>query len=215
MNKKLLIKLFRYLRPYWKHFGVVLGLIFASQAFGLLAPYLFAKMFDAKTFGDAMIYVIASFLLWFIVATVISTMRSYWETKHIVFDTDIHLNHTSLKKLLGLSIGQHRNQHSGVKQHVITQGQNSIDQLVQMILFDVAPSVIQTVTTIILVLVVSPVVGAWITAITAVFMYFSIKRNYKYKPKILTWLDKNKDQSKMVSEVYRNVPLVILEAQEE
>lgn len=214
MNKKLLLKLFHYLKPFWKHFGVVLGLIFATQAFGLLTPYLFAKMFDAKSFGEAMTYVGASFLLWFLVSSVLSTARSYWETKYIVFDTDKHLNHTSLSKLLGLSIGQHRNQHSGVKQHVITQGQNSIDQLVQMLLFDVAPSIIQTLSTIILIVIVSPIVGIWVTAMTTIFLYFSIKRNFRYKSKILSWLDKDKNQSKMVSEVYRNVPLVILEAQE-
>ncbi len=210
----MIFKLLKFLKPFWKHFGFVLALIFASQAFGLITPYFFAKIFDASELSTALFYVGGSFAIWLVVASLISTIRSRCEVKYINFDTDVHLGNASLGKLLGLSIGQHRNQHSGVKQHVISQGESSIDQIVTMLMFDIVPIVVQVLTTLVLIFIVSPLVGLWVSTLTLLFIIISLRRNILYRPRILKWLDKDKENSKIVSEIYRNAPFVILEAQE-
>ncbi len=214
MKEKITLKLFKFLKPFWKYYKVVLVLIFAMQGLSLLAPYLLACIIDAPNLKSAFGYIGMSFGVWFLIQCVLTIIRNRYETKNITFDTDVFLNNFSLQTLLGLSVGQHRSQHSGVKQYTMTQGQNAIDQIVSESLFEITPILVQTIITIALITVISPLIGIWVIGLIALYAYLTVRRNLGYRSRIMDWLEEDKKQSKMQAEVHRNIDFIILEAQE-
>jgi len=214
MKEKIALKLLVLFKPFWKKFGFVLFLIFITQALGLLLPYLLARMIDAPNFEVALKFVILSFFIAVLLNSVISVIRDRYEILNLDWDKEIFLNNFSVAKLLGFSIGQHKSQNSGIKQHVVNQGHNSINQMFNEMVFSLMPIVIQTLVTLILITSISWIIGTFVLFMCSLYLFITIYRNIKYKEKIFNWLDTEKEQSKIVSEVYRNIPYVILEAQE-
>lgn len=215
MREKIIPKLLLLLKPFWKKFGVVLILILISKSLELLLPYLLAKMIDAPDFYTAVYFVGISFILWIILRSVLSYIRARYEILNIGWDMNIFLHNISVSKLLGLSIGQHKHENSGVKHHLVSQGQNSIEQIISETIFTVLPMLVQIVVTIILITVISPTIGLFILSIVAIYLILTIWRNLQYRERIMNQLDLEKESSKITSEVYRNMPFIILEAQEE
>lgn len=208
-------KLFQLFKPFWKQFTIVFALILISQALSLVLPYLLAKMIDASSFEVALKYIAGSFLIWVFMRSVLMAIRERYEIMNLDWEKEIFMHGFSASRLLGFSIGQHKNQNSGIKQHVVNYGHSSINTIFNEVIFALAPTVLQAVTTIILITIVSPTIGIFIISNVALYLFISIYRNIKYRKKLLDWLETEKEQSKIVSEVYRNIPAVILEAQEE
>lgn len=215
MKEKIVPKLLLLFKPFWKRFGFVLFLIFISQTIGLILPYLLAKTIDAPNFNTAVLFIVFSFVIWIILRVVLYVIRDRYEILNIDWDKDHFLNNNSISRLLNFSIGQHKNQNSGIKQHTVNQGHGSINQVINELITSVLPVVIQTVVTVILIITVSPIIGLFILSLISLYLFIAINRSGLYGKRIMDWLETEKDQSKIISEVYRNMPFVILEGQEE
>jgi ABC-type multidrug transport system fused ATPase/permease subunit len=215
MKENIPLKLVKMLKPFWRHYAVVLLLILVTQLVVMCIPFLFAKMIDANTFNQAILFVAAAFACWLISRTIISITRDRYEVQNIDFDTQPFLNNLSLRKLLNFSVGQHRNENSGIKQHVVGEGQSAIREMVERMIFEITPVILQTVVTTTIITVFSPLIGSFIIICITLYLYLTIKRNISYRGRTLDWIEKRKNQAKIISEFHRNIPFVILESQED
>lgn len=204
-------------RPFWKWFGVVVIILFVIQLLGTVAPLLLGKSVDAITKGD--IKLTFTFLL---IAACISVFQSqvlWWILEKIqITKLDDHIEKSfsvrSLNKMFDFSVGQHVNEHSGVKQSVVSRGQNALNNLISSFVYHVLPNLIQIIST----LVVLSFFDWKISSIAFVFIvtytYFSFKRNISFYSRISEIRKRHQAQTKLQTELFRNSTLVISESQE-
>jgi ABC-type multidrug transport system fused ATPase/permease subunit len=219
MNKKLKsIKIIMAMfRPFWKNIAFILSLMLVGQALGLLSPYVFGKSLDAvsNNIYDAFTWVGIGFISFIVRNQILLYIREKHEIKYVDSKIANHLGSISLNKMLTFSIGQHVSEHSGVKQSIVSQGQSNIQQLVFDVLYNIFPPLIQIVATTVILFFFSPILAMFVLVVVLLFAVLMFRLNIKYKEPIEVLRKKNQDGSKLYSEIYRNLPLTILEGQEE
>ncbi|MFZ2205476.1 MAG: ABC transporter ATP-binding protein [Minisyncoccia bacterium] len=217
-NKKSFIaQILQLFRPFRKYVFIVLFVSILSQLIGALSPYLFGKSIDAVTKNDINLtfyYLIAAFLLSVFQSIFLSWYRENIEIKNLDSNLEKSFSIFSLSKMMQFSIGQHINEHSGVKQTIVNKGQNSLSKLVESVFYNMLPNIIQILVTLIILSIFD-----WRIALTAftfvgIYIYVSLKRNKQAFPEIDEIRKKHQSQGKLQSELYRNSTLVISEAQE-
>ena len=191
--------------------------MFIGQILTVLSPYLFSKGVDAVISGD--IRFTAYFLA---IAFAISLFRNhvldYIREKLELAKLDMNIEKAfsvfSLNKMLDFSIGQHINEHSGVKQSIVNKGQNALTNIMYDGLYNILPNVIQ-------VLVTAGILAFFdwrvsLTALAFILMYVLVayRSNLAIFPKVEKVRKNNQQQYKLQSELFRNSTLVIAEAQE-
>jgi len=205
-------------KPFWKWFGVVVAILFVIQLLGTFAPFLLGKSIDAITVGN--IKLTFTFLL---VAACISVFQSqvlWWTLEKIeITKLDDHIEKSfsvkSLGKMFDFSVGQHVNEHSGVKQSVVTRGQNSLNQLLSSFIYHVLPNLIQIISTLIILAFFDWKISLVAFIFIATYVYFSLKRNISFYSRISEIRKKHQSQTKLQTELFRNSTLVISESRED
>ena len=92
VTKELLIRIFSYLKPYWKQMLLVFGCILLSSVFGLLPSILTGKIIDDGLIGRNMrmlVFLIVLSLAVTLISNLIGVGQSYlntWISQHITFD---------------------------------------------------------------------------------------------------------------------------------
>jgi ABC-type multidrug transport system fused ATPase/permease subunit len=216
-TKGFIAQTIRFFRPFWKYFILTAILIAIVQVFATFSPYLFGKGVDAVIQGDVrttMLFLALSLGITIIQQQVIWFFKEYIDVKYLDSNIDKDLSTTSLRRMFQFSIGQHINEHSGVKQTIVNKGQNSLISLVNTFIYELLQAGIQIIVTLIILAIFD-----WRLAATAlVFMLLHIllanRRSHKFFPKIDEVRRKNQFQSKLQSELFRNSTLVIAEGQE-
>ena len=206
-----------FFKPFWKHLGIVAGLMLITQLVAAVSPYLFGKGVDTITNHNIRLtgyFLLAALGLSLIQAAFLSYIRERIENAKLDQHVEKAFSVISLERILGFSIGQHINEHSGVKQSVVNKGQNALTNLMFNTLYNILPNALQVVATLIILAFFE-----WRVAVTALifaslYIVISYKRNLHYFPKIEEIRKKNQSQSKLQSELFRNSTLVIAEGQE-
>ncbi len=216
-NRTFFTRTLSFFRPFRKYLLSVVGLMFIGQILTVLSPYLFSKGVDAVISGD--IRFTAYFLA---IAFAISLFRNhvldYIREKLELAKLDMNIEKAfsvfSLNKMLDFSIGQHINEHSGVKQSIVNKGQNALTNIMYDGLYNILPNVIQ-------VLVTAGILAFFdwrvsLTALAFILMYVLVayRSNLAIFPKVEKVRKNNQQQYKLQSELFRNSTLVIAEAQE-
>ena len=92
VTKELLIRIFGYLRPYWKQLLLVFGCILLSSAFSLLPSILTGRIIDEGLIGrdlGRLLWLVVLSLLVTLLSNLIGVGESYlnsWISQHITFD---------------------------------------------------------------------------------------------------------------------------------
>jgi ABC-type multidrug transport system fused ATPase/permease subunit len=217
-NRGFIAQIIGFFRPFWKYFIVTTILIGIVQAFAAFSPYLFGRGVDAVIAGNARVtafFLALSFLVTIIQQQVIWYIKEYIDIKYLDSNIDRVLSTTSLRRMLQFSIGQHINEHSGVKQTIINKGQNSLTGLVNTFIYELLHTSIQIIVTLIILAIFDWRIAATALAFVMLHILLANRRNQKYFPQIDEVRKKNQHQSKLQSELFRNSTLVIAEAQEE
>lgn len=207
-----------FFRPFWKYFIITAVLITIVQSFGAFTPYLFGKGVDAVINGNirlTFIFLAISLGITILQQQVIWYIKEYIDIKKLDLNIDRELSIVSLRRMFQFSIGQHINEHSGVKQTIVNKGQNSLVGLVNTFIYEILQTGIQILVTLIILTVFDWRVGATAFSFMVLHVLISNRRNHKYYPKIDEVRKKNQGQSKLQSELFRNSTLVIAEAQED
>ncbi len=216
-HKPFLVRVLYFYRPFWKRFAVVVGIIFLGNAVGAFSPYLFGKSVDALTHHDTpLVFQLAlvSLALFVFQSQFIGWLRERYEEKHIDNDVRRELATTSIGRLFDFSIGQHINEHSGVKLSIVNQGKSNLTQFFQTVLYNILPSGIQVIVTLTILFLFDWKVGAVAFCFVVLYCLRAYATNKKYYPKIEELRKKQQSQSKLESELYRNTTLVLSEGKE-
>lgn len=219
VNKKSFIKkVLSFFRPFWKYFFITIFVLIIIQSIGAFSPYLFGKGVDAVIKGNfkmTFIFLAISFAITLFSSQILWFIKEYIDVKYLDTNIDKALSVGSLKKMLGFSIGQHINEHSGVKQTIVNKGQGALTQLVDNFIYNILQTTIQIVVTLVILAFFDWKVAATAFAFVLLYVLISNRRNKHFFPKIDEMRKKNQAQSKLQNELFRNSTLVIAEAQED
>ncbi|MDB5254582.1 MAG: multidrug resistance protein, partial [Parcubacteria group bacterium] len=130
-------------------------------------------------------------------------------------DSSTHIRNLTLKQLLSLSIGQHRNEHSGLTQSVINEGQSGVGNILNLTVYQLIPEVVRIVVGLVALFFFSWQIGfiAFVgVMILLIIIYFT---NSYFLPFIKHERKVGQDNDKKRMEMIRNAPLVISNAGEE
>ncbi len=217
-NKSFLRKILRFFRPFRRYFIATTLVLLVIQAVAAFSPYLFGKGVDAVINGNAkltFIFLGVSFILTLISSQALWFLKEYIDIKFLDTNVDKALSVGSLKKMLQFSIGQHINEHSGVKQTIVNKGQGALTNLMDNFVYNILQTVVQIVVTLIILTFFDWRVAGIALVFVLSYILISNRRNKEYFPKIDEMRKKNQAQSKLQSELFRNSTLVIAEGQED
>ena len=204
-------------KPFWGAFAVTIAILLIIMAFGALSPYLFGKSVDAIIAGDSNrtfmllgiglgIAIFQRVILWWVKESI--------ELKYLDDHIEKKFSVDSIHKMFSFSIGQHINEHSGVKQSVVNKGQNALSGMMFNMLYNILPVSLQIIATLVILAIFDWKVALVVLFFLTIYITVSLKRNKIIFPKIEEMRKKDQSQSKLQSELYRNSTLVIAEAQE-
>ena len=173
-------------KPFRKHVAVMFLLLVLGQAISLISPYFYGKIVDSiigKRWNFVSIFVGAS-LISYIIGSIIGRIRDIYEIRHMDFDVSEHVADMTLRRMLGFSIGQHHNQHSGIKQTVIARGEHSLTSLAYTMAYEIIPLAIQVVFTIAVLLFLNFKIGLIVLTAIALFIALTIDLNTRLNEKL-------------------------------
>lgn len=218
-NKKTFVgKIIALFKPFWRYFIYTFIILFILLAMGSITPYLFGKGVDAITTGNArltFLFLGISFLITVFQQQFLYYIKEYIDIKKLDVNVTQSFSVLSLKRMLNFSIGQHINEHSGVKQTIVNKGQNSLVNLVDNFMYNILQSVMQIIVTLIILAIFDWRIAGVALAFVLMHILVSNRRNMHYYPILDDVRKKNQAQSKLQSELFRNATLVIAEGQEE
>ena len=191
-----------FFKPFWGFLALVVSLMLAQQFIATFSPYLFGRAVDAVTHHSvrvAFIYIGAAFGISLLQANVLIWIRERIEIKRLDDHIEKAFSAKSLARMLEFSIGQHINEHSGVKQTIVNKGQNALTQLIFSMLYDIFPNVIQVVVTLAIVAFFDWRVALLAACFVTLFVSLSFRRNIRMLPRIEIMRKKNQAQSKLQS----------------
>lgn len=140
-------------KPFWKYFAIVFGLMLVGQVIGTFSPYLFGKSVDAVTNGDVnatVRFLLIAVALSYLQQQILIWIREYYEIKKLDRNVDVAFSVLSLQRMLKFSVGQHINEHSGVKQNIVNKGQNALSHVMYDFVYNLFPSSLQIIVTLVI-----------------------------------------------------------------
>jgi ABC-type multidrug transport system fused ATPase/permease subunit len=216
-NKKFAKTVWQFFKPFKWWLFVIVSMLLVIQLIGTVTPYLFGRGVDAVIKGNirlTFIFLGISFLI-----TLFNSIGLWWfketiELRHLDDHVEKAFSMNALQKMFGYSIGQHINEHSGVKQGVVNKGQSSLQNLMYALLYSILPAGFQTLTTLAVLIFFDWKIALVAFVFVVWYITASLKRNKKFFPTAEEIRKKNQSQDKLQSELYRNSTLVISEGQE-
>lgn len=216
-KKSFISQIFSMFRPFWKPILGIVFILIIIQAIGTFAPYLFGKSVDSISKGN--MNLTFSFLLIAFCVAVFQQIGLWWikeiiEVKQLDHNVEKSFSVFSLNRMLQFSVGQHVNEHSGVKQTIITKGQNSLNDLMKTMFYDIFPNSLQIIVTLIILAILDWKIALVAFTFSVLYILFAFRRNKNMFPLVGEIRRKHQAQGKLQSELYRNSTLIISEAQE-
>jgi len=200
--------------------GVMVGvfcLLILSIGLNFVWPYMYGKTIDTVIRGGGLHAVLVLLLIAFAIMffqNIVSWLQGWIEVNHFDYDSLTHVQNLTFAHLLTLSIGQHRNEHSGLTQSVISDGQNAVTNLINVIVYQFLPYVLQIGIGLVVLFIFSWQLGIIALVGSAVILTVTFITNAYFVPLVREERDMNQEIGKKRSEVLRNAPLVIANAGE-
>lgn len=217
--KKFLRELWVVYRPLKYALLGMLGFIALSQAMNLVYPYIQSKIVDAlvkkQPVENTYMLAVGAFFLWQFRGTVYRILREKYELDHLDGAIRERMQEFTLKKLFGFSIGQHTSENSGIKQSVISRGENALEAMMQVIVYQVLPLTVEILILTGVLLYSVPKIGLLILVSLIICLTFIWKLNMYFRADFKEVERRNILDGKLEGEVVRNIALVMVQAQEE
>ncbi len=204
-------------KPFRKKFGVVLLALVVLETLGQTTPFFLGKAINALTEHRSNFYLgtlIALFYMTGLLVVFVANRKDIFELTHIDFQLPMFLESLTRVKILGLSIGQHKSQNSGITQSVINRGQSSLQQMVQQLLYMMLPTAARIVITIGLLIWFNWMIGLVVLLGSVVFVYVTIRDNRRTWGPIKDLNNLQRRTGKCATEILRNSSLIQVHSQE-
>lgn len=210
-TKKLLKVIWNFSKPFRKSFLFVLLLIVGMTAIDAINSFFMSKVFDSLQTQTSMETTIFFCVISFALVTlriILQRVREIIEITKLDVYISNYLNHRSISKFFTFSNGQHINEHSGVKQSIITMGFGSIQGFMGMLMYNLIPHISLFLASIVIFYYVHWSIGL-IYTIGSIFYFWQIlDYNKNIQPKVKEVTEIRNKNSRFISEVYRYVSLI-------
>lgn len=217
-KKHSLARVWQVFAPFRRHFLAVFTLMLLGQLLALSGPYIFGRVINGLIAGLAWESLISLSLVALGIGLIQSSMtwwRERYELKHIDFKISAYVTTKTLDHLFGLSIGQHRNQHSGLTQSIVNTGEGAIVQLIQNTLYQALPIALQVVVTISALFWLDWRFGCLVSVGVVLFGFLTYRANKRFLKPLKDLKDKSHSNNKSHNELVRNLPLIQVNSQQE
>ena len=216
MSNWLLIKrIWDFIKPFRKTIGIVFICILLTSIIEAVNSYFLSSIFDViqkhsndpKYMSTAMTFAaLAGIGVFFRI--LVSRFQGNLEIRKLDIVASNHLNHESIAKYFGFSNGQHINEHSGVKQNIITSGFTSVQGQISMFVYHLFPAIANFFVSIIMLFTISTYIGFSYLVISILFFWAVYKFNTYLQPKLREVRDARNQTARTISELYRFVFLI-------
>lgn len=217
--KRVMLKLRDIYKPFKWPVITIFVLLLVGEGLNLASPYIYGKIIDGiiakKDMIDVMKLLFISLGIYILNGVILNFIREKIEIERLDFDVDRRVSRKTLKKMLGFSIGQHDNQNSGIKKSVIDKGEHSLTALAFTVIYEIIPSVLQVVVSIVALAYLAPILGLIVFIGVCIFLAASIYTSNILKDDSKKIDDMRHDNSKKHGEILRNVSLVKINAKEQ
>src|SRR3954470_2127871 len=126
----------------------VFALLVFSIGLDFAWPFIYGKTLDSVIKGSGLtttlLFLLSAFGVMF-AQNIVSWIGGVLQLRNIEYDSPTLIQTLSLKHLLSLSIGQHRNEHSGLTQSVVSDGQNAVRNLMDITMYQLLPYLLRVV----------------------------------------------------------------------
>lgn len=211
-------RIYGHLKVFKWQFLASLGFVALSQGISIVSPLAYGQVVDSlflgSPFGVVVWWIGLSFILW-MVNLLFGYLRDVYELRHVDFQIDRHITKESFGKFLSLSIGQHNNHHSGIKQSIMNRGKHSLSTLAFMVLYELFPDILRLLFMLVAIAWSHMVIGAVVWVGAGLFLVISFYINRSFQPKVRALQDMWDENGKLESELMRNVELIQVNAQED
>lgn len=216
--KMFILRLAAIYKPYKQIILIIFAFIITMQTLILVSPYLYGMIIDALNEQKPMKYVLllaaVAFIIQITAGVILTYFRQTYEVNRLSFEMPRHLGGKTLKKMFGYSVGQHNSQNSGVKQSIISDGEQALTSLAYLLFYEVIPLTLSVTLTIGVLLYLSTVLGLIVLISTVIFIGTTVYLNNKFEEPLEVFEELRHDAVKTHTEILRNGSLIQLNAQE-
>lgn len=215
--KDFILRVIQIYKPFKKAVFILFFLVAVSQLLSLASPYIYGKIIDAIISGslfEKIVMLSLMALAVYLMQVVVGYYREKVEIANFDYDVRRHVSKKSMEKMMSFSLGQHRNENSGVKKSVIDKGEHSLATLAYRTLYEIAPLFLQLVFTITALMYLSIPLGLIVFTGASIFVALSIRTSIKSRDSLKSLEDMHHDNNKLHSEMIRNITLVQANSQE-
>lgn len=214
-NWTLIKRIWEFAKPFRKTIGIIFICILLGVGIEALNTYFLSNIFDViqkhsndpKYMTTALMFAgLAGIGVFFRI--LVSRFQGNLEIRKLDIKASNHLNHYSIAKYFGFSNGQHINEHSGVKQNIITSGFQSVQGQIQMFVYHLFPAVANFLVSIVMLFSISSIIGFSYLGISFLFLWAVYKFNKYLQPKLREVRDARNHTARTISELYRFVFLI-------
>ncbi len=214
-NIKLLKSILDFSKPFRKELFLVFICIFITTALEALTTYLLGDIFNIVqkhssevSYLPHALWLVVFALLTYLTKTLVITYQQRLEVKKLDVAVANHLNHESISRYFRFSNGQHINEHSGVKQNIITSGFTSVQNQVNMFIYQFFPSMANFIVALVVLFGINYIIGLTYLVVSVLFIFSMYYFNKMMQPKIREVRDARNSTSRTISELYRYVFLI-------
>lgn len=217
--RKFLLKLYEVYKPLILPILGVLGFIAASQVMNLITPYIHSLIIDGlvknRSVSEIKTLAFMAGAVWVFRVTVYRILRERYELNYIDGAIPERMQEYTMKMLFGFSIGQHTSENSGIKQSVINRGENALQNMIQLLVYQALPLITEVVIMTGVLLYFAPRMGIVVFVSLTICIIFIWKLNMHFRKDFKEIERRNIQDSKLESEVVRNIALVMVSSQDE
>ena len=214
-NWTLIKRIWEFAKPFRKTIGIIFICILLTSIIEAVGTYFLSNIFDIiqKHSNDPQYMSSALMFAGFagigvLIRILIIRFQGNVEIRNLDIKASNHLNHYSIAKYFNFSNGQHINEHSGVKQNIITAGFTSIQGQIQMFVYHLFPAIANFIVSIVMLFSISSVIGFSYLGISVLFLWSVYKFNNYLQPKLREVRDARNQTARTISELYRFVFLI-------
>jgi|GEM_PF-463708 len=206
-------------RPYKKTLALLTFVTLLTESISLVSPLIAGRLVD--TFFQDNFQVKQAIILVLIGFGTAIVSRLLWMVKHYLdiqkffFDFRKDISMYGLDKMLSLSVGQHIDKNSGVKDTILNKGVNSVKTLVEALLYNFLPLILKMFALLVALFVIDWQIGLFALIASAVIIKIKLNITGKYIPKFRELETLGQDRSKGFSEILRNISLLKNSGREE
>jgi ABC-type multidrug transport system fused ATPase/permease subunit len=219
LSKKfsLLRKVYTLFRPFRATFATGFLFVAVDQLFSLAPAYIQSVLIDGlitRSSLDTVLWAIGGLVGIAFLHRLLGYCQYRFQIAHLNYAVPKFLQRHTLKQFFLFSIGQHRIEHSGAAQDVMSRGEHSLDSFVRGIFYNILPQILTAVFSVAFLSVLSPLFGLITVVGMTIFVVAVFTINHRFREQMFQQQELWREYSRIRSEALRNADTVIVNAQE-